>query len=399
MSTSLRTSATSTSNRSLVIAEQQPVPASQTLRGRRVAPGVAYDSAAELLRFGESSDDPRIAEARMTLTRGSVHEAARDAMKAIRGEMSTATAKKLADYVPALPAGDVEKIRSFVEDAVVLALPQTRYSVETLLRPCMHFVYWAVFVVGCPLEATVVFDRELIEQYIRSAAPRRDDGSLLTDGTLRNYRAWIFRVAEAVNPEKNPRRALPLNARSMDEPYDVEEQVALGRWAAGQRTPYMRQAASMLIALGAGAGLSSGEIAVLRTESITVSENGTVTIEVADGERVRQVVVVAKHEKRLLKVLKKVPVGAFVFLPKRTRAENDIVSAFVARSSTPFGSPTIRARRLRNTWLVEHMANRVDVFTLMQAAGLQSLESISRLASYVPRPTDDARIAQLRGTK
>jgi integrase len=399
MNTSLRTSAKSISNLSLVIDEKQTVFASQALHGRRDASGVTYDSAAELLRFGDCSDDPRIAAARMTLGRGSVHDDAREAMKVIRGEMSAATARKLADYVPALPAGDIQKIRTFVEDAVVLALPQTQYSVETLLRPCMRFVYWAVFVVGCPLDATVVFDRELIEEYIRSAAPRRDDGSPLTDGTLRNYRAWIFRVAEAVNPEKNPRRALPLNARSMDEPYNAEELVALGRWAAGQGTPYMRQAANTLIALGAGAGLSSGEIALLRAESITVSENGLVTIEVVDGDRVRHVVVVAKYEKRLAKAVRKIPAGAFLFLPKRTRADNDIVSAFVARSSTPPGSPTIRVRRLRNTWLVRQLTNRVDVFTLMEAAGLQSLESISRLAIFVPRPSDDDRTAQLRGKK
>jgi hypothetical protein len=45
------------------------------------------------------------------------------------------------------------------------------------------------------------------------------------------------------------------------------------------------------------------------------------------------------------------------------------------------------------------MANRVDVLTLMEAAGLKSLESISRLASFVPRPSDQERIEQLRGTK
>ena len=399
MNTSRATSAPSYAARSTPKKGLKPVARAKVPGAPRPAPGVRYDDAAEVLRFGESTDDPRVAAARMTLHGGSASEAARSAMELIRSAMSAATARKLAEYVPELPVGHVETIRSFVENAVVLALPKTRYSVETLLRPCMHFVYWAVFVVGCPLDATVVFDRELIEQYIRSAAPRRDDGSPLTDGTLRNYRAWIFRVAEAANPEKNPRRALPLNARGMDEPYDAEEQVALNRWAAGQGTPYMRQAASMLIALGAGAGLSSGEIALLRTESFTVAENGAVTITVADGDCVRQVAVIAKYEKRIVKALKKTPDGAFVFLPKRTRSENDVVSAFVARSSTPPGSPTIRARRLRNTWLVHHLTNRVDVFTLMQAAGLQSLESISRLAIFVPRPNADEIAAQLRGKK
>jgi hypothetical protein len=100
-----------------------------------------------------------------------------------------------------------------------------------------------------------------------------------------------------------------------------------------------------------------------------------------------------------VKLLRDVPTGAFVFLPKRTRTENDVVSAFVARSSTPSGTPAIKARRLRNTWLVERMTDRVGVFTLMQAAGLQSLESISRLAVFVPQPDESTRIAQLRGRK
>jgi len=41
--------------------------------------------------------------------------------------------------------------------------------------------------------------------------------------------------------------------------------------------------------------------------------------------------------------------------------------------------------------------NRTDVFTLMEAAGLQSLESISKLAKYVPRLSETDRDAQLRG--
>ena len=87
-----------------------------------------------------------------------------------------------------------------------------------------------------------------------------------------------------------------------------------------------------------------------------------------------------------------------MFLPQRSRTENDVVSAFVAKTLHPRGTPTVTVRRLRNTWLVTQMVNRVDVLTLMEAAGLQSLESISRLAQFVPRPTADQRDAQLRGT-
>jgi hypothetical protein len=63
----------------------------------------------------------------------------------------------------------------------------------------------------------------------------------------------------------------------------------------------------------------------------------------------------------------------------------------------PPETPPITVRRLRNTWLVNHLTNRVDVFTLMRAAGLESLESISRLALFVADISDADRIAQLRG--
>ncbi|QYF74870.1 hypothetical protein [Cryobacterium sp. PAMC25264] len=355
--------------------------------------GVSYDSAARVLRFGSAVDDPGLAAARMTLRGGEANAEARVAMAAARAALTALSAQKMADYVPDLPAEQLDAIRPFVEDAVALALPQTKYSVEALLGPSIHFAYWAVFVVGADLDATIIFNRELIEHYVRENLPE------LSEGTRRNYRAWLFRVAEAVNPEANPRNPMPLNERTLESPYDDNELVALDRWAAGQRTAYMRRGASTLISLGAGAGLTTAEIASLRRESVSVSPDRVVTITVTNDGRARSITLRARYEKSLAKTILDLPSAAFVFLPNRTSTETNVVSAFVSRTSRPTGTPTVRVRRLRNTWLVQQMTDRVDVFTLMEAAGLQSLESISRLASYVPRPSDEARASQLRGKK
>ena len=365
------------------------------------AAGVFYDAKAELLRYAETAEDPRFAAGRMTFDGTGGTPAAKAAMESIRADLTPDAERKMSAYRPELPADNVAVIRNFVENAVAIALPLTSYTVETLIRPCMAFVYWAVFVVGCPLDARVVFERALIEQYIHSDGPAREDGTALTDGTLRNYRAWILRVAEAVNPDNNPRNTKPLTSRAMDEPYDDDEQFVLDRWADGQTTAYMRQGANTLIALGAGAGLSSGEIAVLRRDAVAVDDNRHITIRVTatGGAPDRDVVVAAKHEKRLAKAMKHLAADDFVFLPNRKAAVNDVVSAFVGRSFKPSGTPAVTGRGLRNTWLVERITDRVDVFTLMKAAGLQSLESISRLATYVPRPDAETRTAQLRGKK
>ena len=353
----------------------------------------ACDTLAEILRFGTANHDPQLAAARTMLRGGEVSADAQAAMASIRAAMPASAVKMMVDYTPDLPAENVAQIRAFVEDAVAMALPQTTYTVETLLRPTMHFIYWAVFVVGAEQDATVAFQRELIEHYVRETM------SNLTEGTRRNYRTWLFRVAEAVNPEANPHNPMPLNQRALDTPYTSGELALLDGWAAGQSTAYSRRAATTLVALGAGAGLSSREIAFLRNDAVTIGDDRSVTINIAEGGRPRQIPVAARYEKALTKAVKGMPGERFVFLPQRTRTKNDVVSAFVARTSRPTGTPTVRVQRLRNTWLVQQMTNRVDVLTLMEAAGLKSLESISRLASFVPRPTEQARIAQLRGTK
>lgn len=312
------------------------------------------------------------------------------AMEQFRRALPEACLTKLGAYVPDLPADNVERIRQFVEDAVILALPMTSYSVETLLRPTMHFVHWAVFIVGADLDAGIVFTRALIEHYVRETMPE------LTEGTRRNYRAWLFRVAEAANPEANPNNPMPLNERVQEAPYSAGELEALNRWAAGQRTPYLRANAAALLALGCGAGLSASEIVLVQRDDVSVDENRAVHV-VVSGKTPRTVIASAPYEEVLRRAAASTKVGAFLFLPNRTRTTNDVVSAFIARTHRPRGTPTVRARKMRNTWLVRHLTNRVDVNTLMQAAGLQSLESISRLSQFVPAMTEQARISMLRG--
>jgi integrase len=271
-------------------------------------------------------------------------------------------------------------------------LPQTTYTVTALQAPLTYFVYWAVYVVGCDLDAAIIFDRDLIETYVREALPKS-----MADGTLRNYRAWITRVAEAINPKMNPRQPMPLNDRSMGAPYTAEENVALERWATGQPTTYRRMQASTLIALAAGAGLTSSEIARLTRADVTVRESGLVELEVPTGEKTRRVIVASRYEKVISTQIRDLSNDSFVFLPKRATADGDVISAFVGRTVRPAGTPQVTVRRLRNTWFVTQLTNRVDVLTLMEAAGLQSLETISKLAIYVPRPDADDRDAQLRG--
>jgi hypothetical protein len=357
---------------------------------------VTYDKVTRVLVFADSSENPTVAAARPFLRRdGAMNKDAKAAMELLRVQLDKDVADQLRTFGAGLPAENMEFIREFLKDSLVLALPQTAYSAEALKGPLALYVHYAVFVVGAELDADIIFDRDLIETYVREELPAD-----IAPGTRRNHRAWITRVAEAVAPNKNPRRPMPLNERAMEEPYDDGGMVGLDRWAKGQSTHYARSNAAILIALGAGAGLTSIEIAQLKVEQVSVNASGLVEIGVeVNGEFKRRVVVTSRFERVVAKAVKKLSPGQFVFLPQRSRSQNDIISAFVGRTSRSEGTPSVTVRRLRNTWLVTQMTNRVDVLTLMEAAGLQSLETISRLAKYVPRPTADERDAQLRGKK
>ena len=363
--------------------------------GKSKTPSVTYDKTMRTLVFAEAFEHPTVAAARAWLRPGgTMNKKASSAIHALRTQLAGDVAEQIRNYKPdGLPSANAAHIRDFVRDAMTLTLPQTTYSVEALISPVTYFVHWAVFVVGAELDAAIIFDRELIETYVRNELP-----SDIAPGTRRNYRAWITRVAEAVAPDKNPRRPMPLNERPMEQPYTSADLVALDRWASGQSTKYTRSNAAVLIALGAGAGLTSIEIAQLKSEQVRIHESGLVEIDViVEGESKRRVIVSSQFEKVIAKAVKKLASEEFVFLPLRSRTNNAVISGFVGRTSRSAGTPTVTVRRLRNTWFVTQMANRVDVLTLMEAAGLQSLESISRLAQYVPRPAADDRDAQLRG--
>ncbi|MBC7761738.1 MAG: hypothetical protein H7201_08065 [Candidatus Saccharibacteria bacterium] len=373
---------------------KSPAAARNALAARRRDLSVSYDKNERILRFSDHVEDFDLVLARTTLKLGAlISPEAVAAMADYRRSVNPDAIERLNNYVPAIPAAHAAKIRDFVADAVILTLPQTVYTVEALVGPVTSFVYWAVFVVGCDLDAAIIFERELIETYVRDELPATH-----SDGTRRNHRAWVTRVAEAVNPDRNPRAPMPMNARSMEAPYTEGELVAVDRWSAGQRTAYLRENSAVLVALGIGAGLTSVEIAQLRAGAVTVHPDGMVEVNVrVKDEFKRRVIVTSVWERLLADHVADIEEDAFVFLPKRSRTENDVVSSFVARTSRPTGTPIINVRKMRNTWFVEQMINRTDVLTLMEAAGLQSLESISKLAKYVPRPSTTDRDAQLRG--
>lgn len=65
------------------------------------------------------------------------------------------------------------------------------------------------------------------------------------------------------------------------------------------------------------------------------------------------------------------------------------MNAFVAKSQGIPGLPKPQSNRLRNTWLITHLAARTDMRALMQAAGISKFENLAALLKHLPELDSD----------
>ncbi|WP_216892059.1 hypothetical protein [Nocardia alni] len=176
-------------------------------------------------------------------------------------------------------------------------------------------------------------------------------------------------------------------------PYTRADVASLKAWAYGQPTAAARTQADVLLALGLGAGCTAADIAALVVDDIVVDEQG-VLVQLA-GERPREVPVLFDYERPLAGVVEAGhPPGTPVFLPGRRRSKN-LITGFTSRGG---GEPGPNTHRMRSTWIVEHLVADVPIAVLMKAAGVDTVQGLTRYLAHIP-DTDALRArAALRGT-
>ncbi|PFG48262.1 hypothetical protein ATK36_3341 [Amycolatopsis sulphurea] len=202
----------------------------------------------------------------------------------------------------------------------------------------------------------------------------------LSSHTRSTYRARLRRLAEAVRGVDGA-KPIVLSASDASRPYTVGEQAALWSWATGQPTEALRCGCRVLLALGLGCGLSADEVIAVRAGSIRVAGNGAVLVETT-GRRARLVVCRRRWETGLAGHADAAGSG-FVFRPNAVRAKN-LVSNFLARAHRGATVPPVKVARLRDTWIVEHLASGTPLPVLAAAAGLDGLSSLDRLLPHLP---------------
>ena len=333
---------------------------------RHHSPTVAYVSHDERFTFGVPSTFLDLSWiGRDDLVRSNPDAAVR---------LSSEEARLILDnYTPRIIEPEVwDEIGAFVRDAALTAAPQSAYSAHRLAAVLTSFVAWTCHLRGMPQDAAVVFRRSTIQRYIEH---QRTTGAL-TEGTLRNYRAMLYRVQEVLVP--NP--ALPpspaLNKRSTVDPYSEAEVRLIRWWTTGQNTGLKIRKAMALSSLCLGAGLRAKEVIDLTAADIQVDDAG-VLIHTAG----REVPLLAEWEQTLLHVLQPLAPSDLVFGSPTRKSTRNALSDFVGNTS---GSIKPRSDRMRATWLVTQLRSRTDIRALMRAAGITKFENLISYIEFIP---------------
>jgi integrase len=274
----------------------------------------------------------------------------------------------------------------FSATAVADAVGATPYDSAELTRAVTTLARWAQLH-GIPLERESIFARDSIVAHIAEGLAEHGQG------TRTNRRSQLLRVAEALLEPALAPRALPaMRASDPTSPYSDEEGETLRNWANTEKNVRACDDALVLLALGLGAGLSAQEVMNVRSADIT-SVDGVVLVRVTSG-RERDVPVLRRWEDVLIRRAGELGGNDYLFKPGRNGAGKNLISNYATKSKAH--GVLAQTQRMRTTWLVTQMQAGAPLPELIEAAGVDSLEALTRFLPFVKRTETTTARAQLR---
>lgn len=296
---------------------------------------------------------------------------------------------RINNYVPRIPAEDWAPIASFVRQAVADAEPKRLDTTRNMLAVVTSLADWCNAVACCEVTYPVVFEVTMIERFIAQL-----DGVL--PKTKATYRSVLLRVAEKlVGPQLSSYRYKQFPRSTAPDAYSAEEQLDLRTIRNNQVTDYRRTNLGVFIALGAGAGISTGELNRARHSHLREFAGGLVLDVQGTNRSSRTVPVLAKWEDMLRDSLDGFTKNSWLFAPLRENEDSpNSATRLVASCNSVTTQPTLW--RLRATWLVDHLNAGTPLPDLLEAAGYESLSKFERFIPFLDRHEPTTRLAAMR---
>lgn len=285
-------------------------------------------------------------------------------------------ARQILNYTPDLPDEHWAQIESFVRSAVADCMDRTPYRAAVLLHAVKAYVHWCWQTACVQLDRDLVFSRFQVEEFIVTT-----DASW-TPVTKANIRSQLLRVCEVLGGPEAGVRLSPLPKSEPLAPYSRAEIIRFRAWAASQTTAAKREDLAALFGLGFGAGMSAGEVAEASPEDVTVDDHG-VLVRVSGGPRSERFVpVLAEWESHVIDAVEQSAGRRYLFKPGRSMSTKNTVTDLFRRCSPV--APRLQSQRIRGTWIVGHLAARTPIVPLIEAAGVESLEALTRYLRFLP---------------
>lgn len=304
-------------------------------------------------------------------------------------QRSTDVEAAISRYQPVKNVDPWPDIKDFVCAAVRDCQQMTAYSSSQLLIVASAHIRWC-HQMGYALDRDVAFRRQLIGEFIHRGLTG------VSVATAGNYRSKLLRMSNLLVSPQYRTEPLPSICRNnAAEPYTREEVAMLRSWVAGQHTEYRRANAAAMTALCLGAGLSAAELSFVTPSHIMVDDEGVLVR--VEGYRPRIVPVMAEWEGSLIQSAEAAAdPSQFLFRADRLRTHRHLVSNFVDKTISCGVRPS--SQRMRATWLVTHMLAGVRADVILAAAGVESLEALTRYLQYMPSAEAAAARQALRSS-
>ncbi|MFF0870137.1 hypothetical protein ACFYUV_50885 [Nonomuraea sp. NPDC003560] len=298
------------------------------------------------------------------------------------------TSATITGYRPQNAPPEWDRVCGQVRMLVAASAARSPYRVERLLTATTRLAVWC-HRSGLPDDPEVWLRHETIDAFVLTGCTD------LAPSSAQTYRSWLRHMrATLAWLERGEQAPPPMTApKTVSPPYSPAQLGRLRGWAEclpGQA----RTDALVLMALACGCGLTSGEVAAVRTGHLRRLACGAVVVAVPGTQRL---IVCRAVWENVLAYAADQPGDRFVFRSKRTaRHAKNLFSSWTARHTPTGGLPALSVRRLRSSWIVELLCSRIDLGVVADAAGM-STSALARYQHFVPVLDEPTAVALLRG--
>ena len=295
---------------------------------------------------------------------------------------------QMAAWTPAtLTDAEWLAVQGVVRETARRSQQRTADTLGKFLNFAAQFYAWA-HRNAYDLSVDATFTEELIAEFIRiGPTPWNERSRSTAESKLRA-------AARKVHRATAPRFHTAIAHQDARPPYSPTEVARILLWVSVEPNPQVRRQLQVCVALGLGAGLSSGDIRVLKVGDIEDHGADGILVHVP-GDQPRSVWMRVEHEALLRAGLRGLTNGCSVL--GRGHIGKSAFSNMYDRTQSAGDGPRVVQGRLRNTWIATLMTEPIPLWTLLNAAGLKGARTLADLFPYVV-PTEQERCSTaLRG--